>query len=63
MIRATHSEELSVMKNEPPFFSDLRQRILDPGGLFNAHLHLDRAGTLEETLRLLSLGEEVQLCG
>lgn len=43
--------------NEPPFFHDLRQRIFELGGLFNAHLHLDRAGTLEETLRQLSLDE------
>ena len=38
----------------PPFFESLRRRITALGGLFNAHLHLDRAGTLDETQRLLS---------
>ncbi len=35
------------------FFSTLRTRIVELGGICNAHLHLDRAGTLDETLCLL----------
>lgn len=35
-----------------PFASELRQRITANGGLFNAHLHLDRAGTLDLVTRL-----------
>lgn len=31
-----------------PFYSALRERIRALGGSFNAHLHLDRAGTLDE---------------
>lgn len=31
-----------------PFYSALRERIRALGGAFNAHLHLDRAGTLDE---------------
>lgn len=30
-----------------PFAKELRQRLLEIGGGFNAHLHLDRAGTLD----------------
>jgi cytosine/adenosine deaminase-related metal-dependent hydrolase len=37
-----------------PYFAELRRRIADLGGLFNAHLHLDRAGTYEATLKLLA---------
>lgn len=40
--------------NETPFFSALRSRISTLGGICNAHLHLDRAGTLDDTLRLLA---------
>lgn len=36
------------MRNETPFFLMLRQRIRELGGLLNAHLHLDRSGTLEQ---------------
>jgi cytosine/adenosine deaminase-related metal-dependent hydrolase len=38
---------------ETSFFAALRSRIKAYGGVFNAHLHLDRAGTLDDTLRLL----------
>lgn len=31
-----------------PFFQRLRQQIAALGGMFNAHLHLDRAGTLDD---------------
>src|SRR5689334_6198982 len=37
-----------------PYFQELEQRIASLGGLFNAHLHLDRAGTYHETVRMLS---------
>lgn len=36
-----------------PFFETLDARILANGGAFNAHLHIDRAGTYDETVRLL----------
>jgi len=35
-------------KQESPFYQKLCQRIGQLGGMHNAHLHLDRAGTLEE---------------
>lgn len=41
-----------------PYFRDLAQRITALGGLFNAHLHLDRAGTLDDTLRMLNPGAD-----
>lgn len=44
------------MRNETPFFSDLRSRIQALGGIFNAHLHLDRSGTYHETNELLNAG-------
>ena len=44
------------MKNETPFFQDLRERIRALGGIFNAHLHLDRSGTYHETNEMLSAG-------
>lgn len=37
------------MNEITPFFGRLRAAASDLGGLFNAHLHLDRAGTLEAT--------------
>ena len=37
------------MNEITPFFSRLRTAVAEQGGLFNAHLHLDRAGTLEAT--------------
>jgi cytosine/creatinine deaminase len=33
--------------DQTPFFCELRKAIASKGGLFNAHLHLDRAGTLK----------------
>ena len=42
--------------SDTPFFSRLRGRIAALGGICNAHLHLDRAGTLDDTLRLLAGG-------
>jgi len=41
------------MSLDTPFFTDLRSRIARLGGLFNAHLHLDRSGTLHATIDLL----------
>lgn len=35
-------------KQESPFYQKLCQRIEQLGGMHNAHLHLDRAGTLDE---------------
>jgi cytosine/creatinine deaminase len=40
--------------NDTSFFTALRRRIAALGGLCNAHLHLDRAGTLDDTITLLS---------
>lgn len=31
-----------------PYFEQLRTKITDLGGMFNAHLHLDRAGTFDD---------------
>lgn len=44
-----------------PFFDVLRQRITELGGLFNAHLHLDRAGTWsppDERVAMGSIGAD-----
>ena len=35
------------------FFTDLRDQISELGGILNAHLHLDRSGTYDATLRIL----------
>lgn len=35
-----------------PFFQELSDRITSYGGLFNAHLHLDRAGTYHATVEI-----------
>lgn len=40
--------------HDTSFFAALRRRIAALGGICNAHLHLDRAGTLDDTLRLLA---------
>lgn len=37
-----------------PYFQELARRVEALGGYHNAHLHLDRAGTYSETVRLLS---------
>jgi len=37
-----------------PYFLELDRKIEGLGGMFNAHLHLDRAGTYHETVRLLA---------
>jgi cytosine deaminase len=44
------------VRNETPFFLELRDRIRAYGGIFNAHLHLDRSGTYHDTNELLSAG-------
>lgn len=36
-----------------PYFETLNAEILALGGGFNAHIHIDRAGTYDETVRLL----------
>lgn len=41
------------MTHGTPFFNELRREIAQRGGLFNAHLHMDRSGTLEETQAVL----------
>ena len=38
---------------ETPFFKSLRDKVINYGGLFNAHLHIDRSGTLEATEKIL----------
>jgi cytosine/adenosine deaminase-related metal-dependent hydrolase len=37
-----------------PFFASLRENVQRLGGLYNAHLHLDRAGTLDAARSLFS---------
>lgn len=39
---------------QTPYFAELTSRIEELGGYFNAHLHLDRAGTYHDTLKLLA---------
>lgn len=39
---------LSSSEERSPYLARLRQAIVAEGGLFNAHLHLDRAGTFED---------------
>lgn len=41
------------MRPSTPFYRELQGRVSALGGLHNAHLHLDRAGTLDEARRLL----------
>lgn len=41
------------------YFTGLRERIAEYGGLFNAHLHLDRSGTYATTLRMLQESGQV----
>lgn len=38
---------MSEIKYKSPFYNELDRAIRDQGGMFNAHLHLDRAGTIE----------------
>jgi cytosine/adenosine deaminase-related metal-dependent hydrolase len=42
------------MRATTPFFSQLHARVMKLGGFFNAHLHLDRSGTLDATRTLLA---------
>lgn len=46
--------------HDTSFFTALRSRITVLGGLCNAHLHLDRAGTLDDTLRMLAFRDGVR---
>ncbi len=48
------------MMNESPYFTALRRKIEDLGGLFNAHLHLDRSGTLEGLQDFLQVGDPTE---
>lgn len=41
-------------KASTPYFEELGERISRHGGLFNAHLHLDRAGTYHATVDILA---------
>ncbi|MEM9006621.1 MAG: hypothetical protein AAGE59_24225 [Cyanobacteria bacterium P01_F01_bin.86] len=36
-----------MLLSHTPFYDELNQAIAENGGIFNAHLHLDRAGTIE----------------
>lgn len=52
------------MRHASHFFSQLHDRISTLGGVYNAHLHLDRSGTLDATRQILSdreRGRESQL--
>jgi hypothetical protein len=40
--------EMTLIGERSPFFALLRARTKALGGLFNAHLHIDRAGTLDD---------------
>ena len=42
------------MRCVTPFFKQLHARAMELGGLYNAHLHLDRSGTLDATRKLLA---------
>lgn len=37
-----------------PYISEIAQNIKSLGGFLNAHLHLDRAGTYHDTVRILA---------
>lgn len=39
---------MSSLGQRSPYFARLRKELADFGGAFNAHLHLDRAGTLDD---------------
>jgi cytosine deaminase len=41
------------MTHGTPYFIELRKEIARRGGIFNAHLHMDRSGTLAETQAVL----------
>jgi cytosine/adenosine deaminase-related metal-dependent hydrolase len=45
---------------DTPYFTALRREIARLGGLYNAHLHLCRSGTLEETEKILAAGDSEQ---
>lgn len=44
----------SVRGASTSYFAELSARIADMGGMHNAHLHLDRAGTYQRTVELLA---------
>lgn len=50
---------VKVPMTRSPYYNQLAETIEIHGGHFNAHLHLDRAGSYDETLRLLT-GSTVQ---
>ncbi|MCE9630537.1 MAG: hypothetical protein K8S94_07450 [Planctomycetia bacterium] len=41
------------MRHATPFFEALHARVMELGGFYNAHLHLDRSGTLDATREIL----------
>jgi cytosine deaminase len=47
-----------IRGSNTPFFVALSKKIGELGGLFNAHMHLDRTGTFGATLRLFQVGED-----
>lgn len=48
----------TMTRGATPFAEAVDRRVRELGGYHNAHLHLDRSGTYEETLRLLQIGAE-----
>jgi cytosine/creatinine deaminase len=49
-----------LIRDRTQFFVSLDNRIAALGGLFNAHLHIDRAETLEATLEVLGCSDLAQ---
>lgn len=45
---------INVPATRTPYYKELARAIQAHGGHFNSHLHLDRAGTYHETLRILT---------
>ena len=45
---------------DTPYFRKLHKEIMRLGGLYNAHLHLCRSGTLDETEIILAAGDTEQ---
>jgi len=44
-----------AVRDRTPFFMAIDERVHALGGYFNAHLHIDRAETLDQTLQLLGV--------
>ena len=50
------------MTHGTSYFDKLRKKIAQRGGILNAHLHIDRSGTLDETETLLVSGDDAGNC-